>query len=183
MNQFSMAAGAFALLAMPGPTNTLLALAAQRRGVWELAVLATTVVAAYLVVVVLLAVSTGAFLNSNPQIAAALKLTSAAWVLYLAFRLWSAPGPVSAADVSARDVLITTLLNPKAIITGLTMIPAANVSTQIPRLITLAVVVAVASMLWLAFGKLVIGEQKTLRRCSCAVFMLFSGSLTASLFS
>ncbi|MBB4279231.1 threonine transporter RhtB [Rhizobium mongolense] len=121
------------------------------------------------------------------QIAAALKLTSAAWVLYLAFRLWSAPGPVSAADVSARDVLITTLLNPKAIIIGLTMIPAANVSTQIPRLITLAVVVAVASMLWLAFGKLVIGEQKTLptlvRRCSCAVLMLFSASLNASLFS
>ncbi|MBB4279240.1 hypothetical protein [Rhizobium mongolense] len=68
MNQFSMAAGAFALLAMPDLTNTLLALAAQRRGVRELAVLATAVVAAYLVVVVLLAVSTGAFLNSNPQI-------------------------------------------------------------------------------------------------------------------
>ncbi|TCU24434.1 threonine/homoserine/homoserine lactone efflux protein [Rhizobium azibense] len=187
MNQFSMAAGALALLAMPGPTNTLLALAACRRGARQLAVLAATVVAAYLVVVVLLAVFAGAFVHSNPQIAAALKLASAAWVLYLAFRLWSAPGPVSADDVSARHVLITTLLNPKAIIIGLAMVPAADVSTQIPHLVTLAFVVAATSMLWLAFGKLVIGEQEMLpmlvRRCSCAVLMLFSASMTASLFS
>ncbi|APO78790.1 LysE family amino acid efflux protein (plasmid) [Rhizobium etli 8C-3] len=187
MTQLSMAAGAFALLAMPGPTNTLLALAAHRRGVRELAILATTVVAAYLMVVVLLAVFAGAFLHSHPQIAAALKLVSAAWVLYLAFRLWFAPGPISATDVSARHVLMTTLLNPKAIIIGLAMVPTAGISTQIPHLMTIAFVVAAASALWLALGKLVIGGQETLpmlvRRCSSAVLMLFSASLTAGFFT
>ncbi|TCU13328.1 hypothetical protein [Rhizobium sullae] len=138
----SMAAGAFALIAMPGPTNTLLALAAYRRGVWQLAILATTVVAAYLLVVVLLTVLTGGLLHSHPQVAAALKLVSATWVLYLAFRLWSAAGPLSAADLSVRHVLITTLLNPKAIIIGLAMVPAAGVSTQIPHLLAIAFAVA-----------------------------------------
>ncbi|UWU18739.1 threonine transporter RhtB (plasmid) [Rhizobium sullae] len=187
MTQFSIAASAFALIAMPGPTNTLLALAAHRRGVWQLAILATTVVAAYLLVVVLLTVLTGGLLHSHPQVAAALKLVSAAWVLYLAFRLWSAAGPLSAADLSVRHVLITTLLNPKAIIIGLAMVPVAGVSTQIPHLLTIAFAVAAASMLWLAIGKLVIGEQERLptamRRGSCAMLMLFSASLTASLFT
>ncbi|WP_143533986.1 threonine transporter RhtB [Rhizobium sullae] len=182
-----MAAGAFALIAMPGPTNTLLALAAYRRGVWQLAILATTVVAAYLLVVVLLTVLTGGLLHSHPQVAAALKLVSATWVLYLAFRLWSAAGPLSAADLSVRHVLITTLLNPKAIIIGLAMVPAAGVSTQIPHLLAIAFAVAAASTLWLVLGKLVIGGQETLsllvRRCSSAVLMLFSASLAASLFT
>ncbi|NNH29157.1 threonine transporter RhtB [Rhizobium sp. SEMIA 4085] len=187
MTQLSMAAGAFALLAMPGPTNTLLALAAHRRGVRDLAILAAIVVAAYLMVAASLAVFAGAYLHSHPQIADDLKLVSAAWVLYLAFRLWFAPGSVSAADISAHQVLITTLLNPKAIILGLAMVPPAGVSTQIPYLVTITFVVAAASMLWLALGKLVIEAQEALpvlvRRCTCAVLLLFSAGLTASLFT
>jgi threonine/homoserine/homoserine lactone efflux protein len=74
-------------------------------------------ISAYLLVVTPLATVAAGFLSAYPMIAIAFKACSAAWILFLAIRLWL-PQRENLASVSFRSVVVTTLLNPKAIIIG-----------------------------------------------------------------
>ena len=140
-----------ALLVTPGPTNTLLALAGAERG-WTRAIrLIPAELGGYLATTVPLALLGTRLLEAMPAARAAVTVAAAAWVLWLAVSMWRVPlAQAGTPTVTGRRVAVTTLLNPKALIFGLVLLPggerlAANFG------LFAAEVVAVA-MLWALLG-------------------------------
>ncbi|NKL36832.1 threonine transporter RhtB [Rhizobium leguminosarum bv. viciae] len=179
------AAGVFALLILPGPTNAILAMASQGLTAGRAIMLLGTVAAAYLAIVVPVSGLAGPFLHQHPLVAQGIKLASAAWVSYLALRLWGA-GSIPIEVVTVRQLAITTLLNPKALIIGLTMMPPAGDVSATAATATLTFVVLFASSIWLSTGRIVLGSEKQMpllaRRCGSATLLVFSAVLTLSAF-
>ncbi|MGO6712183.1 MULTISPECIES: threonine transporter RhtB [Rhizobium] len=185
MHLLSFAAGVFALLILPGPTNAILAMASQGLTAGRAIVLLGTVVSAYLAIVVPASGLAGPILHAHPLVAQSVKLASAAWVFYLALRLWGV-GSSPAEIVTVRQLAITTLLNPKALIIGLTMMPDAQDVSGMAATAALAFVVLFASSIWLSTGRIVLGSEKQMplgaRRCGSATLLVFSAVLTFSTF-
>lgn len=87
-----------------------------------------------------------------PALGQALTLAAAAWVMYLAVRLWRPRPAAGAAVVTGRRVFVTTLLNPKGLIFGLILLPAAGAPDFAPRLAGFCLLVAAVAALWAAGG-------------------------------
>lgn len=113
------------LMAAPGPTNALLALAGAERG-WRGALPLVAVALASWLAVVLPLTLAGQAIATVPTLRAALALASALWVLWLALRLWRAPAEGTRPAVTAGAVMLTTFLNPKALVIGLALLPGAG---------------------------------------------------------
>lgn len=141
-----------ALLLAPGPTNTLLALAGAERGWLRALRLIPAEVAGYLLAVIPLATAGAALAAAAPGLSSALAALAALWVLWLALRLWRLPAAAAGAPaVTARRVFVTTLLNPKALVTGLVLLPAAGAALA-PRMLVFAVLVIGIAALWAGLG-------------------------------
>lgn len=87
-----------------------------------------------------------------PWALSALKAVAAAWLLYSATRLWSADTVSHAGSGSFRRVLITTLLNPKAMLVGTTMIPEGPAVQAAVWIGGFVVMACLAGLCWVAFG-------------------------------
>lgn len=137
-----------ALLASPGPTNALLAMAGAQgaRGLG----LPVLVLGAYLATVVPLTLWGGIWLDSLPQLRTGLTLCAAFWVAALALRLWRTETLSLSAAVTPWQIGLTTLMNPKALVFGLVLLPKAA-NTPIGLGLFAALVLAV-SVLWLSLG-------------------------------
>ena len=124
------------LLLTPGPTNTLMMLSAAERGMPASLRLIPVELAAYLSTVVPL----------RPAVA----ILAGLWVLSLAVRLWNPPkrGAGEALVTPAR-LFVTTLLNPKALIFGLVLLPSAAPAQGFAVFSALVVVVA---LIWAGIG-------------------------------
>ncbi|MGR9179294.1 threonine transporter RhtB (plasmid) [Rhizobium leguminosarum] len=185
MHLLPFAASVFALLILPGPTNAILAMASQGLTAGRAIMLLGTVVSAYLAIVVPASGLAGPFLQAHPLVAQSVKLASATWVFYLALRLWGV-GSSPAEIVTGRQLAITTLFNPKALIIGLTMMPPAQEASGIAATATLAFVVLFTSSIWVSTGRIVLGSEKQMpllaRRCGSATLLVFSAVLTLSAF-
>ncbi|EJC75203.1 hypothetical protein Rleg10DRAFT_3780 [Rhizobium leguminosarum bv. trifolii WSM2012] len=185
MHLLPFAAGVFTLLILPGPTNAILAIASQGLTSRRATTLLATVVFAYLAVVLSVSSLAAPVLRDHPPVSQAVKLASATWVFYLALRLWGV-GSSPVTVVRTRQLAITTLLNPKGFIIGLTIIPAAQQASSIAIVSVLASLVLLASAVWLSIGRIVLGGEKKIplfaRRFSSATLFIFSATLTASVF-
>lgn len=185
MHLLPFAAGVFTLLILPGPTNAILAMASQGLTLGRAIMLLGTVVSAYLAIVLPVSGLAGPFLHDHPPVAQGVKLASATWVFYLALRLWGV-GSSPVEVMSIRQLAITTLLNPKALIIGLTMIPPPQDTSAMATAATLAFIVLLASSIWLLTGRIVLGSEKQTpllaRRCGSATLLVFSAVLTFSAF-
>ncbi|MDP9813550.1 threonine/homoserine/homoserine lactone efflux protein [Rhizobium tibeticum] len=176
----------FAILVLPGPTNTLLALASQGGGLSRAVVLFGTVIASYLAVVIPVSLFASPFLATHPTFTEAVKLVSAAWVLYLALKLWRGePGTSTPYGmVPLRDLVVTTLLNPKAIIIALTMVAPIQGVLRATAIMSFSAIVFVTSAIWLSIGRaLLAGDEfmsAIVSRCGMAVLFVFSAVLAAS---
>lgn len=138
------------LLLTPGPTNTLMLLSGADRGFAATLRLIPLELCAYLCTViplVLLAQGAAPFLDTlRPAIAT----LAGAWVLLLAMRLWRSPvRSVDSPLVTGRQVATTTLLNPKALIFGLVLLPDAN---PVAGLALFSSLVVLAAVFWTALG-------------------------------
>lgn len=120
--EFSVAV--FVLLVTPGPTNTLLMIGGSERGLTCALRLIPWEVAGYLSTVLPLALAGNAALESLPGLRAGVAVVAGVWVAVLAVKLWRLPQPgVHRGAVTGRVVFTTTLLNPKALIFGLVLLP------------------------------------------------------------
>lgn len=177
--------GLIALLLSPGPTNTLLALGAAERGFRAGLGYAPAALLAYLIVVTPLATIAGNLLTAFPTIAFLVKALAAAWVFWLAVKLWL-PDTGVARVVTAREIFVTTLLNPKGLVIGLALTPQGDLVDVLPYLAGLAVTVLAASVAWISFGALAIGgtgwlAPRTMRRAGAVALATFSLILTSKL--
>lgn len=144
------------LLATPGPTNTLMWLGGFSRG-WRHALpLLTAEIAGYLTVVVPVATLAGPLLQQHPLLMDIAKLAASAWLLLLAIRLWRRSADAKApGEVRWLQVYTTTLLNPKALIVALVLMPPGTLATILPWLALFAALILVFGGCWIAAGSLV----------------------------
>ena len=137
-----------ALLAAPGPTNALLAMAGAQGG--NRYALPLLVLLAYLVTVLPLTLWGGVWLHDIPQLKTGLTFSAAIWVAVLAAKLWRTSSLALQSAVTPWQIGLTTLLNPKALVFGLVLLPAA--ATPVWGLGLFAALVLLVSALWLALG-------------------------------
>lgn len=142
------------LLAVPGPTNMVLAVAGAQRGFRRGLPLVLAVVAGYLLTVSTLLLLAAPFLQAHPPVGRLVSILAAGWVLVLALRLWRRDGRGEApADLGFAALFTTTLLNPKGLVIGLSLLPPAAAGEGLAAsLAGLAGVVVAVSLLWLGFG-------------------------------
>ena len=139
------------LLLTPGPTNTLMALAGAERGARGAAALIPLELAAYLCIAVPLALAGAGLMTAVPGLLPVVTAGAAVWVLWLAIRMWRCPaaqqdGP---ATVTPFRVFLTTLLNPKALIIGLVLLPGPVLPL---RTAVFAALVCIAALAWISLG-------------------------------
>jgi threonine/homoserine/homoserine lactone efflux protein len=140
----------FVLLVTPGPTNTLLFLAGSERGTAAALRLIPAEVAGYLCSVLPLMLVGAALMARVPMAQPLITVLASVWVAVLAVRLYRLPEPGQThIPVDAKLVFVTTLLNPKALIFGLVLLPGPTATTNL--LIFLAMVGLVATA-WAAAG-------------------------------
>lgn len=112
------------ILGTPGPTNTLLATAGATVGFRRALPLLPAEAAGYLVAILVIGLALGPFIAGLPAVAIGLRLAVGAYLALLAVKLWRrGPVDLSVMPVTPRQVFVTTLLNPKAIVFALGVIP------------------------------------------------------------
>lgn len=186
MHFTALAFSVFALLILPGPTNAALAMASQRLTFGRAVTLLAAVLGSYLAVIIPITAVAAPFLHEHRIVAQAIKLISATWVFYLAIKLWTDAPRDGGGTVRLRHLVVTTLLNPKAVIIGLTMIVSDDGTLPIAALATFSIVVITTSTIWLLAGRLILGGKgqtpAIVQRCGSVVLLGFSALLTISAF-
>lgn len=178
MNLTEIILGVFVLLVTPGPTNTLIALAGGERGLRRALPLIGAEVAGYLTMALPLALL-GQGLVGHAPVRVALTVGAAIWVGWLAVGMWRLPPPGTAGrTVDARAVYVTTLLNPKALIFGLVLLPAADPARLALNGAVFAAEIAVVAAGWMALGAILAGGGGTgLPGCLRRAAALWLGAL------
>lgn len=177
-----------ALLLTPGPTNTLLTVGAATRGLRTSLPLLAGELLGYLAVVVPLATVAASFLEGRPALSAGLRIVAACWVLFLAVRLWQVSAVQKAqqeiAQVTIGQVFLTTVLNPKAPIIGLVIMPHGPLTEIAPALGLFSLLVLVAGTSFLVLGSLVgrapVLSPRLVYRVAAFFLIVFSIGLASS---
>ncbi len=149
-----------AVLGTPGPTNTLLATAGATAGLRRSLTLIAAEAAGYTIAILTLGLILGPVVAGAPLLAGALRAAVGVYLLLLALRLWRRGGAALAtgAVVTPRQVFVTTLLNPKAIVFALGIVPFGASAGVWPAyflgFLLLLVTVATA---WIAAGAILGG--------------------------
>ncbi len=142
-----------AILGTPGPTNTILATSGAAMGMRRSLALFSAEACGYLISILLLGLVLGPVVAASPIVSSTLRLAVGAYLFLLALRLWrhGAMAPGDTAEIRPRQVFVTTLLNPKAIIFALGVIPFGSAHVWAYLLGFLAVL-AVVGVGWLLVG-------------------------------
>lgn len=146
---------AYSLLAVPGPTNTLLATSGASAGIARSLHLLAAEVCGYLAAIALLRVVVSPVVAEIPLIGLVLRAALTLYILGLAGMLWRhrARELSAARAVTFRHVLLTTLLNPKAIVFAFVLLPLQlELPALLPWLVVLALQIVTAGTAWLALG-------------------------------
>lgn len=156
MSLAAFVSAVLALLLAPGPTNTLMGVAGAESGMRHVLRLIPAELAGYLAMVIPLAFLGAQAMARWPAASAALTIAASIWVLFLAYRLWASTGAAHGeASVTARRILATTLLNPKALVFGFVLLPAPSTEQFLPRLVLFCLAVAATAFAWGVAGQLV----------------------------
>ena len=173
------------LLATPGPTNTLLATAGASAGLRASLHLLLAELLGYAVAIAVIWAVLGPVTQTIPELGTALKLVVGAYVAWLAIKLWMQPVRSAAPlRIDFRMVSVTTLLNPKALVFALGVLPTGH-----PQLLAYAVgfgaCVLVAGGSWIGLGSALraasgSGRSWLLQRAAAVALGGFAGMLLAS---
>lgn len=165
MSLSAFALAVLLLLLTPGPTNTLLAVSGAARGLKASLPLIGAELGGYLTTILPLVFLAAPLLADQPVAALVIKLASTLWVLLLAARLWTRPpSATEPGAVTIASVYCTTVLNPKALIIGLALIPAASVASvetllePLPYLAVFSVTVVCVATCWLSAGAAILSR-------------------------
>ena len=141
-----------AILATPGPTNMLLAISGASVGLRRSWALVPAELLGYVTAILVIGLVVGPAL-AKPGPFVVIRVCITIYLFYLAIRLWRLP----ALDVSAprsvrpRDVFVTTLLNPKAAIFALAIVPMHD--PEWPRyLLGFCALLIPLSVIWICAG-------------------------------
>ncbi len=165
MTIFAFFAAVLALLIAPGPTNTLIALAAAQNGLRQAARLIPAEIAGYLMVVLPLSYIGTQLFAVMPWLVIALEVGAAIWVMVLAIKLWRQPTNTGReSSIGFRDVFLTTVMNPKGMVLGLVLLPPFGSDAYSLYLGGLILLVAVVAGLWGSMGALLQSAEHGAKR-------------------
>lgn len=177
----SFTLAAFILLLAPGPTNALLWIGGAERGLPRGLPLVLAATAAYLLAIGLILLVLQPVLRVLPWLGDVLALSVAAYIVVLAVRLWCQGGSAQPAVglVAPSRLFVVTLLNPKAFVLALSILPLHSPQLQWYLLALAGIILLVASA-WLLLGVLVgaaagARHERLLKRVSAAVLAGFAG--------
>jgi threonine/homoserine/homoserine lactone efflux protein len=179
-----------AILATPGPTNTLLATSGVVAGFRKSLPLIAAELAGYLISINVLALLIGPLVQGSPLISHALRLACGVYLAWVAWLLWKEGAAALKSDqpIHFRRVFITTLLNPKAIIFAFVIIPflqEGRVIRALPYLAGFAGMVVMVAVGWISAGAMLqtATERRNLaRRVGAVVIGTFAVAISASAF-
>jgi len=181
------------VLVVPGPTNTLLLSSGLKVGVRRTSPLIAAEALGYVTSIALWGFFLSALSTSRPWLPVVVKLLSSGYILYLAVKIWRQSGAlqhVAAGPVSLRDMFITTVMNPKALLFASTLFPLAAFQSAAYFGQTIAVFLVVLVPIaigWSYLGMLLTARRAwashtpTLLRAASLVLVTFSGTLMYSL--
>ncbi|MEZ0002984.1 LysE family translocator [Sinorhizobium fredii] len=187
MQPLTFALAILLLLATPGPTNTLLWLSGAAVGMRRSLPLLLGELAGYLTVIVPVAVLAAPLLSAHPSIGLVLKLAAAGWILFMAHALWTMKAHgASERPIAPGQIFVTTLLNPKALIIALVIMPQVGLQAMLPWFLGFAALTLGAGSLWIATGTLLallprrpVGPRLP-RRIAAACLVAFSFGIAGS---
>jgi threonine/homoserine/homoserine lactone efflux protein len=152
-NPLLFALAVLTILGTPGPTNTLLATSGATVGIRRSLALIPAETAGYLISILTLGLVLGPIVAANPMVALVLRSAVGLYLLWLAVRLWRKGGLIVGTDrvVTPPPIFVTTLLNPKAIVFALGVVPfgAAAVWPYLAGFVAMLTAVALG---WIALG-------------------------------
>jgi threonine/homoserine/homoserine lactone efflux protein len=141
--------------------------------------------AGYLVAVATIRIVLGPVIHSVPLVGMALKISVVIYLGWIAFRLWTHDASLTGTQaVGWQSVFVTTLLNPKALIFALSIVPA-----QHPQLawyfVAFALAVPSVGFGWILVGRAIgaaSGEKNGgfVRRVASVALVGFAGVIAVS---
>jgi threonine/homoserine/homoserine lactone efflux protein len=176
------------LLGTPGPTNTLLATSGALSGLRHSLPLLIGELGGYLVAIGTIRLVLGPVFAAYPPLGIALKVAVAVYLGWIAIRLWRRGAVITgpARPVTIGNVFVTTLLNPKALIFSLSIIPAAHpeLAWFVAGFVAMVVTVGFG---WIAIGTAIgatAGERHAgiVPRIASVALVGFAGLVLASAF-
>ncbi len=147
--------GAIALLATPGPTNTLLGTAGATQGIKASLPLLLAEAAGYTLAILILRTLVGPLLAAEPALAQALSAIVCLYLIHLAWKLWrtSALPGAAVTHIGFTNVFVTTLLNPKAIVFAFTLLPdGVSGGSLAPWFAAMVALIAICGGAWITIG-------------------------------
>jgi threonine/homoserine/homoserine lactone efflux protein len=141
------------ILGTPGPTNTLLATSGAAAGFRASLRLVPAEAAGYLIAILTLGLILGPVVAASPLLVAGLRLAVGTYLLLLAVRLWRRGGATFAGGVAVapRQVFTTTLLNPKAVVFALGVVPFGAPRPYL-YLLGFVLMLAAVAVCWIGAG-------------------------------
>ncbi|MDE1179118.1 LysE family transporter [Paraburkholderia sp.] len=150
--------GIAVILSVPGPTNTLLAAAGAQQGVARSVRLTLVELAGYVIAVSVWGLCFTRVGDTMPWLSMTVRIASGLYIAWLAIRMWRATLAVFSSDrhaVRPFTLFIATLLNPKGILFGSTIFPAAAFATPacfIEAMTLFAALLVPIGTGWIALG-------------------------------
>jgi threonine/homoserine/homoserine lactone efflux protein len=173
------------LLAVPGPTNTLLWTSSALVGVRRTIPLLAAEAAGYISGVSVLSLIGRELFRENPRLQLAGILILSSYLVFLAWKLWHIKPALqasSAQPISFHHVFLTTLLNPKGAAFAFVIFPPfESVSAALRCVLVLIAVVPAIGVLWIVFGRSLQGPSR--RRAAArigSVGLLLAAVVTAA---
>ena len=140
------------LLATPGPTNTLLLTAGAACGLRALRLIPAEVLG-YLTTITIVGYLVGDWVQAASGFAVLLRIVVALYLLTLAVRLWRSGLQANTDErlIGFRDVFVTTVLNPKALVFAIGIIPV-HAPNSLAYFAAFVVMVIAAGSGWALLG-------------------------------
>jgi threonine/homoserine/homoserine lactone efflux protein len=146
--------GVLALLATPGPTNTLMAAAGAQRGLVRSLPLLAGELGGYAIAITIWIELVGAAAAAQPLVPVIAKFIAAAFLLWSAWKLWANAGHADLAQrgITLGRVFATTLLNPKALVFAFAIFPHVSFVARLPYLAVFGALVVATAIGWMTLG-------------------------------
>jgi threonine/homoserine/homoserine lactone efflux protein len=183
------------ILLTPGPTNTLLASSGIQVGLRKSLLLIPAEAVGYIIAITAWGMLIGKVSATLPLLPTFLKLLSAAYIFFLAIKLWRTANQdvvLNQPTIRPKELLCATLLNPKALLFASAIFPAAAWKSQdiyMAHMSTFVGLILPIALFWISVGAMLATNkvnwlsQAKLQRTACIVLVSFAIPISYSALS